>query len=64
MARKAPDPPIMTEAAREYFEAQDERKARQRFMDQTGQWIDCTPPEVKKQQEEARERLRQQLEDL
>ncbi len=62
MARRAPVPPIMTEAAQRYFEELDERKARQRYFDQPGQWADTTPPEVKKRQEEASEALETQLE--
>ncbi len=63
MARRRPDPPVMTEAARQYYEDLDERAALQRFVDQPGQWVDTTPPEVKKRQEEAWERLKTQLEE-
>ena len=63
MARKAPDPPVMTEAGRQYYVDLNERAALQRFVDQHGQWVDITPPEVKKRQEEAWERLKTQLED-
>lgn len=32
---------------------EDERKARARYIDQPGQWIDTTPENVKKKQEKA-----------
>ena len=31
----------------------DERKARARYIDQPGQWVDITPKNVKKQQKKA-----------
>lgn len=31
----------------------DNAKARQRFVDQPGQWVDTTPASVKKRQEKA-----------
>ena len=31
----------------------DDAKARQRFVDQPGQWVDTTPASVKKRQEKA-----------
>ena len=31
----------------------DDVKARQRFVDQPGQWVDTTPASVKKKQEKA-----------
>lgn len=35
----------------------DEVKARQRFVDQPGQWVDTTPASVKKRQEKAWQEL-------
>ena len=40
----------------------DERKARARFIDQPGQWVDKTPPSVKKKQDKAWNELRASLE--
>lgn len=40
----------------------DERKARARFIDQPGQWVDVTPPSVKKRQDKAWRELRASLE--
>ena len=35
----------------------DEVKARKRFIDQPGQWVDTTPASVKKRQEKAWQEL-------
>ncbi len=35
----------------------DAAKARQRFVDQPGQWVDTTPASVKKRQEKAWQEL-------
>ena len=35
----------------------DERKARARYIDQPGQWVDVTPASVKKKQDKAWEKL-------
>lgn len=40
-----------TEAARKRAEMLDERRARQRYVDQPGQWVDTTPADVKKRRE-------------
>ena len=40
---------------------EDEIKARKRFVDQPGQWIDVTPPEVKKRQAKAWKELEKSL---
>ncbi len=39
------------------LEREDEEKAALRFVDQPGQWVDTTPPEVKKRQQKAWEEL-------
>ena len=41
------------------FELEDARLAAARFMDQPGQWIDTTPPEVKERQEKAWEKFKE-----
>jgi len=40
---------------------EDERKAVMRFVDQPGQWIDTTPPEVKARQAKALKELEQMM---
>nr|MBQ4457069.1 hypothetical protein [Clostridia bacterium] len=45
----------------EAFLDEDEIKAQQRFVDQPGQWIDVTPPEVKEKQAEAWKNLQESL---
>ena len=42
-------------------EKDDERKARGRFVDQKGQWIDTTPASVKKRQDKAWAELHESL---
>ncbi len=41
--------------------ADDERKARARYMDQPGQWTDQTPASVKKKQKKEWETLEKML---
>ena len=43
--------------------AEDEKAGRSRFVDQPGQWVDITPPEVKKRQAEGFKRLAQMLKE-
>ena len=50
-----------TEAARKRAEQLDERRARQRYVDQPGQWVDTTPPEVKKRREAGVKKLLEQM---
>lgn len=40
-----------TKTKKKYSAAADERKARGRFVDQPGQWIDRTPKSVKKRRD-------------
>lgn len=39
--------------AKKTVSAEDERKARARYIDQPGQWTDVTPKSVKKRQDKA-----------
>ena len=41
--------------------AADERKARGRFVDQPGQWVDKTPKSVKKRQASAWKKLEKSM---
>ena len=41
----------------------DERLASLRFVDQPGQWVNTTPPDVKKRQEKAWEKLAKMMEE-
>ena len=60
MADKKPFKPL-TDAERKKAEAKDERRARQRYMDQPGQVIDTTPANVKKQHAEGWKKLEAML---
>lgn len=42
---------------------EDERKAVMRFVDQPGQWIDTTPPEVKARQAKAFKELEKMMKE-
>ena len=43
-------------------DSDDERKAKARYVDQPGQWIDCTPASVKKKQAKAWKALEKMFE--
>ena len=47
--------------AKRVTKANDERKARARYVDQPGQWKDVTPPALKKKQQKAMQDLMQSL---
>lgn len=48
-------------ATRKNASKNDERKAMQRYVDQPGQWIDTTPPDVKARQAKAMRALEASL---
>ena len=60
MSLKKPDPP-MTEAECKEFMESEEREALQRYVDQPGQWVDRTPPDLKRRQHKAMEELVESL---
>lgn len=46
---------------KKYNSASEERKARGRFMDQPGQWVDKTPASVKKKRDKTLAKLAESM---
>ena len=57
------DEHIMQEGRKQLAFEIDERLASLRFVDQPGQWVNTTPPDVKKRQEKAWEKLAKMMEE-
>ena len=54
---------FVMDSKKELSELEDEKAGRSRFVDQPGQWVDITPPEVKKRQAEGWKKLFQMLQE-